>query len=86
MQTWPVRDAQARFGGFLAACITPGPPRVTRRGAEAAVLVPVAERRRLQAVARPSSLKELLLSDAARGEPAAPPRGGARRRKAAGAG
>ena len=53
---------------------------VTRRGAEAAVLVPVQEWRRLQASSRPS-LKELLLSDQARGDLVIPPRGGAKRRK-----
>lgn len=52
---------------------------VTKRGAEAAVLVPVQEWRRLQSAARPS-LKQLLLSDDARAELAVPPRGRARRR------
>jgi PHD/YefM family antitoxin component YafN of YafNO toxin-antitoxin module len=46
---------------------------VTRRGTEAAVLVPVQEWRRMQAAARPS-LKQLLLSDQARTDmTAAPP-------------
>lgn len=80
MQTWPVQDAKARFSEFLEACIAEGPQMVTRRGAEAAVLVPVDEWRRLQSAARPS-LKELLLSDAARGELLPPARGGARRRR-----
>jgi PHD/YefM family antitoxin component YafN of YafNO toxin-antitoxin module len=53
---------------------------VTRRGAEAAVLVPVEEWRRLQAAARPS-LKQLLLSDEARADLQIPARGSARRRK-----
>jgi hypothetical protein len=53
---------------------------VTKRGAEAAVLVPVNEWRRLQAAARPS-LKQLLLSDAARAVLSVPKRGGARRRE-----
>ncbi|MFM2059706.1 MAG: hypothetical protein RLY71_4091 [Pseudomonadota bacterium] len=39
-----------------------GPQMVTKRGAEAAVLVPVDVWRRLQAAARPS-LKQLLLSN-----------------------
>ncbi|MBP6900704.1 MAG: type II toxin-antitoxin system Phd/YefM family antitoxin [Burkholderiaceae bacterium] len=76
---WPVQDAKARFSEFLEACLTRGPQLVTRRGAEAAVLVPVQEWRRLQAAARPS-LKQLLLSDQARTEPIVPPRGHARRR------
>ena len=85
MQTWPVQDAKARFSEFLDACISNGPQLVTRRGAEAAVLVPVDEWRRLQAAARPS-LKQLLLSDEGRGDLLIPPRGAARRRKLSAAG
>ena len=85
MQTWPVQDAKARFSEFLEACMAEGPQMVTKRGAEAAVLVPVDEWRRLQAAARPS-LKQLLLSDAARGDLLIPPRGSARRRKVTAAG
>jgi prevent-host-death family protein len=81
-RTWPVQDAKARFSELLEACLADGPQLVTKRGAEAAVLVPVAEWRRLQAAARPS-LKELLLADAGRTDTLAPPRGTARRRKAA---
>jgi antitoxin Phd len=81
MHTWPVQDAKARFSEFLDACLAEGPQMVTRRGTEAAVLVPVNEWRRLQSAARPS-LKELLLSDEARGELVVPPRGAARRRPA----
>jgi len=47
---------------------------VTKRGAEAAVLVPVAQWRRMQSVARPS-LKALLMSDEGRGELVLPERG-----------
>ena len=54
---------------------------VTRRGTEAAVLVPVQEWRRLQAAARPS-LKQLLLSEQARVDELVPPRGQGERRKA----
>lgn len=81
MPIWPVQDAKARFSEFLDACITEGPQVVTRRGAEAAVLVPIAEWRRLQAAARPS-LKQLLLADSARTEMLVPQRGRARRRQA----
>lgn len=80
MHAWPVQDAKARFSEFLDACLTQGPQLVTRRGAEAAVLVPVAEWRRLQSSARPS-LKQLLLSDQARTDLIVPARGQARRRK-----
>ena len=80
MHTWPVQDAKARFSEFLDACLSQGPQMVTRRGAEAAVLVPVQEWRRLQSAARPS-LKQLLLSDLGRGELNIPQRGNVKRRK-----
>ena len=80
MQSWPVQDAKAHFSEFLDACLAQGPQLVTRRGAEAAVLVPVAEWRRLTATARPS-LKALLLAEAARSELLVPERGQARHRK-----
>ncbi|MDZ4812613.1 MAG: type II toxin-antitoxin system Phd/YefM family antitoxin [Pseudomonadota bacterium] len=79
MQSWPVQDAKARFSEFLERCLAEGPQMVTKRGAEAAVLVPANEWRRLQAAARPS-LKELLLSNQARTEIPASARGQARRR------
>ena len=79
MQTWPIQDAKARFSEFLDTCLAEGPQMVTKRGAEAAVLVPVAEWRRLNAAARPS-LKQLLLSDEGRADLVLPSRGQARRR------
>lgn len=79
MQTWPVQDAKARFSEFLEKCLTEGPQMVTRRGSEAAVLVPAGEWRRLQALAL-RSLKKLLLSDEARAEIPVPSRRKARRR------
>ena len=79
MQSWPVQDAKARFSQFLETCLSEGPQMVTKRGAEAAVLVSADEWRRLQAVARPS-LKELLMSPQARTESLVPARGQARRR------
>lgn len=72
MNRWPVQDAKARFSEFFDACLAEGPQMVTRRGAEAAVLVPVPEWKRLQSTAKPS-LKALLLSDAARTELLVPP-------------
>ncbi len=79
MHIWPVQDAKARFSEFLDACLAEGPQMVTKRGTEAAVLVPVQEWRRLQAAAKPS-LKELLLSNDARGDFILPVRGQAKRR------
>ena len=80
MQTWPVQDAKSRFREFLEACMADGPQMVTKRGAQAAVLVAVDEWQRLQSAARPS-LKQLLLLESARAELLLPPRGAARRRK-----
>jgi prevent-host-death family protein len=80
MCAWPVQDAKARFSEMLETCLKEGPQIVTKRGADAAVLVPATEWRRLQRTARPT-LKELLLTDDARGELNVPPRGGRRRRK-----
>ena len=74
LPTWPVQDAKARFSELLDTCIAQGPQMVTKRGAQAAVLVPVAQWRRMQAVARPS-LKALLMSDEGRGELVLPERG-----------
>ena len=82
MQSWPIQDAKARFSEFLDACLTDGPQLVTKRGAEAAVLVPIAQWRRLQTAARPS-LKELLLADAARTANLMAPRARGRRRAVA---
>jgi prevent-host-death family protein len=79
MKSWPVQDAKARFSEFLQKCLTEGPQMVTKRGADAAVLVPADEWRRLQSSARPS-LKELLLSDQARTPTLTPARSRARRR------
>lgn len=82
MHSWPVQDAKAHFSAFLDACLAHGPQMVTRRGAEAAVLVPVGEWRRLTAAARPS-LKSLLLAEGARADVLVPARGTARRRRVA---
>lgn len=65
MRTWGVQDVKARFDEFLDTCLLEGPQMVTRRGVEAAVLLPVQEWRRLQSSAQPS-LKQLLLSEHAR--------------------
>lgn len=79
MKNWPVQDAKARFSEFLDACVREGPQVVTRRGEETAVLVPIAEWKRLCEAARPS-LKALLLTDFARAQMTLPSRGRGRRR------
>lgn len=76
---WPVQDAKARFSEFLEASLNEGPQIVTRRGVEAAVLVPFEEWNRLQSSARPT-LKELLLAETPRATIELPPRQRWRRR------
>ena len=79
MSSWQLQDAKARFSEFLNAALEKGPQIVTRRGLDAAVLVPIGEWRRLQQAAR-TSLKELLLESAPNFESLAPERGQLRRR------
>ena len=74
LKVWAVQDAKARFNELLDTCLREGPQVVTKRGAEAAVLVPVEDWRRLQRSARPT-LKELLLADKPRTELQLPARG-----------
>jgi prevent-host-death family protein len=82
MHTWSARHAKARFSAMLDACLVEGPQLITRRGIEAAVLLPMDEWHRLQSGAHPS-LKELLLAEWARCNTIAPPRARASRRIAA---
>lgn len=81
MRKWQVQDAKARFSELLEASLKEGPQLVTKRGAEAAVLVPMTEWRRLSRAARPS-LKKLLLAEEPRAEISLPPHGRLRRRAA----
>jgi prevent-host-death family protein len=62
MKVWPVQHAKARFSELLDTCLKEGPQLVTRRGQQAAVLVPVRQWRRLAQAAKPT-LQDLLLSD-----------------------
>jgi prevent-host-death family protein len=79
VNSWSVQDAKARFSELLDTCLKDGPQLVTKRGAEAVVLVPVGDWRRLQEAARPT-LKDLLLAKTPRGTLQLPPRGQRRRR------
>ena len=79
MKSWPVQHAKARFSEMLETCLKEGPQIVTKRGADAAVLVPVTDWQRLMRAAKPT-LKELLLADGGRGELRVPPRGKMHRR------
>jgi antitoxin Phd len=82
LKNWPVQDAKARFSELLETCLKEGPQLVTKRGADAAVLVPVGEWTRLQRSAQPT-LKALLLAASPRGDLGVPPRGNLRRRSPA---
>jgi antitoxin Phd len=76
---WQVQNAKARFSELLNAALKKGPQVVTRRGVEAAVLVPIEEWHRLQKSARPG-LKALLLASGARIDKLIPERRKLRRR------
>ena len=78
MPAWPVQDAKARFSEMLDVCLNEGPQVISRRGVDAAVLVPIDQWHRLQGDA--PTLKALLLSDHARGDIPTPSRGRSRRR------
>jgi antitoxin Phd len=79
VRSWPVQDAKARFGEMLDLCLNEGPQLITRRGADAAVLVPVKEWQSLKRSAK-LTLKELLLGNGARGHLNVLERGGWHRR------
>ncbi len=76
---WPVQDAKSRFSELLDTTLTEGPQIVTKRGVEAAVLLPIEQWRRLERMTRPD-LKELLLAPEARTEALTSPRQQRRRR------
>jgi prevent-host-death family protein len=80
VSSWQLQDAKARFSEFLDAALTKGPQVVTRRGVEAAVLVPIGEWRRLQQTNRPN-IKELLLGPGPRFTIVLPKRSRWKRRK-----
>ncbi len=80
MKAWRVQEAKARFSEMLDACVAEGPQLVTKRGAETAVLVPVAEWRRMQN-SDSRTFKEMLLADEPRFDLEIPLRGRHRHRK-----
>ncbi len=56
--TWQLQEAEERFSDLLEASLRDGPQIVVRHGREEAVLVPIAEWRRLQ----PKDAKAILLA------------------------
>ena len=77
--TWQVQEAKARFSELLETSLAEGPQVVTRRGVEAAVLVPIEQWRRMERLTRPN-IKDWLLAPGARTETLTPPRRVLRRR------
>jgi prevent-host-death family protein len=60
MASWKLHEAKAKFSELLDKVAQEGPQVVTRRGEETAIVVPIDEWRRLQAMTKPT-LKEFLL-------------------------
>ena len=73
MDSWQLNEARARFTEFLNAALKKGPQMVTRGGIEAAVLVSIAEWRRMNKNSR-RSLKSVLLGEGPRFENLTSPR------------
>ncbi len=80
-RTWQVHEAKARFSEFLEASLKEGPQKVTRRGVETAVLVPIEQWRRMEKATKPG-LKDHLLAPEPRVEHLTPPRKEPRHRAA----
>jgi antitoxin Phd len=80
LATWQVQDAKARFSELLETTLKKGPQVVTRRGVQAAVLVPIEEWHRLQRSARPG-VRALLVGPGPRFDDLIPDRRRLRRRK-----
>ena len=72
-KTWQVQEAKARFSELLEASISEGPQIVTKRGVEAAVLVPIEQWRKMSEMSKPT-LKDLLVAPEARTENLTPVR------------
>jgi antitoxin Phd len=65
MHTWQLQEAKSRFSELVDCTLAEGPQLVTRRGAEAVVVIAALEYRRIQSGL---SLREVL-RNAPRGEP-----------------
>ncbi len=65
MQTWQLQEAKSRFSELVERTLTEGPQLVTRRGAEAVVVIAAPEFHRLYSGL---SLRDVL-RNAPRGEP-----------------
>ena len=61
MESWQLQDAKARLSELIDKVEKDGARVITRRGVETAVILPVADWKRLTAAAKPS-LKDILLN------------------------
>ncbi len=59
MSTWQLQDAKARFSELVDTAERKGPQIITRRGVDTAVLVPIAEWKRLEEGKRLEEWKRL---------------------------
>ncbi|MEG2568939.1 MAG: type II toxin-antitoxin system Phd/YefM family antitoxin, partial [Acinetobacter sp.] len=50
MHAWSVQDAKARFSELLETCMVEGTQLITKRGVDAAVLIPIDEWKHLKSV------------------------------------
>lgn len=80
MKIWTIKDAKSQFSQLLNTCLNKGPQVISRHEVETAVLVPIAEWKRLNQSALPS-LKALLLAENNRIDLTLPVRGLAKRRE-----
>jgi len=80
MAKWQLQDAKAKFSKVVDDAVEKGPQIVTRRGVETAVVVSIAEWRRVQPTERPT-LKDVLLGPGPRFEIPLPRRGTGKWRK-----
>ena len=67
MDSWPEKEAEARFGEMLERCLMEGPQIVTREGTGTAVLMPIADWERFKMSGK-LSLEDWLKTDFARGD------------------
>jgi prevent-host-death family protein len=74
MRQWQLQEAKAKLSELLDTAAREGPQMVTRRGVEEAVVVPMAEWRRMRPLEKPT-LKDLLLADSPRMDIPIPQRG-----------
>ena len=63
MSTWQLQEAKARFSELVDTAERKGPQLITRRGIETAVLVPIAEWKRISAAAAPERPRRMLSND-----------------------